>query len=247
MTGPIAWLHGYTMSSRVWEPLWDLLPGRDHLAIDLPGHGSKATAPMPRSMSGWTDMVAAEMRAAGSTELVGLSFGSSIALQVAADHPDLVRRLVLAAPTLSGVPDDPAARAKYWMLAMRIGELGPGPDIARIWMSDPPRIFTGLREFPQRYAAMADIIAEHPFGELRSGAMATLSSHVQDAAVLERIRAEVLLIVGTDDMPQFIANTDTIAQAVPAAQVKIIEGAGHLPLLERPEVSAGLIAGFVGA
>ena len=241
---PVSWVHGYTMNSRIWRELWSLIPGRDHVGIDLPLHGVNAGARPPASMSGWAAGVAQEMERNGARDLVGLSFGSSIALQVAVERPDLVDRLVLAAPTLSGVPDDPQARAKYLLLMMQIGHLGPGSALARLWMNDPPPIFAGLRRFPARYDAMAAEISGHRFEELRSGAMSSLARTVQDADVLGRVEAEVLLVVGTEDMPQFRANAELIAATVPHCATLTIPGAGHLPILEEPERCATVLADF---
>ena len=40
-SGPkVIWLHGYTLNSSVWLPLWRRLPGWTHIGIDLPGHGA---------------------------------------------------------------------------------------------------------------------------------------------------------------------------------------------------------------
>lgn len=245
MSGPVGWLHGYTMSSQIWSELWSHLPGREHLGIDLPGHGAAAGHASPRTLDGWAEVVAEQLVAAGSRELVGLSFGSSIAVQVAANHPELLDRLILAAPTLSGVPQDRAARAKYLMLMMRLHELGPGPELARVWMNDPPPIFRGLRRYPQRYAAMAEVVARHTFGELRTGSMSALTATVQDPEVLGRIRARVLVIVGTEDMPQFQANAEALARHTPHGRVVVLPGAGHLPLLEEPQACAHLIEDFL--
>ncbi|WP_344088204.1 alpha/beta hydrolase [Nostocoides veronense] len=246
MRRTVAWLHGYTMSSAIWPQLWSLLPEADHVGIDLPGHGERAGERMPKTLDEWALVVAEDLRRSGARDLVGLSFGSSIAVQVAANHPDLVDRLVLGAPTLSGAADDRAARAKYFLLMMRMRELGPGRDLARVWMSDPPPIFRGLRRDEQRYAAMEQIVAAHPFTELRTGAMSALSATVQDATVLARVRATTLILVGTEDMPQFRANAEIIAEQAPDATVVVLPGAGHLPLLEQPDRCAHLLSDFWG-
>lgn len=230
----VAWVHGYTMDSRVWEPLWSELPSFDHVGVDLPGHGTRSREPMPRTLTGWAEVVLSAMTDAGADRLVGLSFGSSIALQAAATRPDVVRRLVLAAPTLSGAQDDPAARAKYFLLASSLGELGPGPALARIWMNDPPPIFAGLRAHPEAYERMQSVVAEHSFAELRTGAMGSLSATVQDAALLHRVGCPTLVLSGDDDMPRFRENACLIDRSVPTSRMVVLPGLGHLPLLEDP-------------
>ena len=247
MSAPVAWLHGYTMSSAIWPELWELLAEREHVGIDLPGHGRRSGDPAPRTLDGWAEIVAQDLRRSGARDLVGLSFGSSIAVQVAVNHPDLVDRLILGAPTLSGVPDDREARAKYFLLMMRMGELGPGPDLAKVWMNDPPPIFRGLRAHPQRYARMHEVIARHTFSELRTGSMSALSKTAQDAELLAGLRCPVLVIVGDGDLPQFVTNAATIAASVPTARVVTLPGTGHLPLLEEPETCAPILSDFLTA
>ncbi len=243
----VAWVHGYTMHSGIWAQVWSALPDREHVGIDLPGHGTQAGMPMPRTLDGWADRVADQLRDSGARDLVGLSFGSAIALQVAARHPELIDRLVLAAPTLSGAPEDREARAKYFLLMMRLRELGPGPALARVWMNDPPPIFRGLRAHPARYAAMEQIVATHPFTELRTGAMRALSQTVQGPDLLASIRCPILLIVGDEDMPQFVENARTIARYAADVTTEVRPGLGHLPLLEDPAGCAPALAGFLAA
>ena len=236
----VAWLHGYTMDSRVWKPLWALLPAVAHVGIDLPRHGTAAAQPLG-SLPALAADVAARLERDGCRTLVGLSFGSCVALQVAIDFPEALDHVVLAAPTLAGMPDDPTARAKYlsmWQLHRRIG---PGPELARLWMADPPGIFTGLRAHPDAYAALERIVSEHPFTELADGGMRAIAGAVHTRDQLAGLRVPTTVVVGTADMPRFVENAALIAEAVPECTVHTVPGAGHLPLLEEPSTCAGLL------
>lgn len=240
MTG-VAWLHGYTMDSRVWGPLWHLLPGRRHLGVDLPGHGSAAAEPMSGSLSDWAARVAARLAGSGCRTLVGLSFGSCVALQVALDHPGLLDRLVLAAPTLAGVADDPPARARYLAMSAAYRRGADGHALAQLWMVDPPAIFTGLRRYPEEFARVRAIVAQHPFTELGTGAMAALAAARHDDEALAGLTVPTTVLVGSQDMPRFLENAGRLGRLVPGCEVRVMDGAGHLPLLERPEASARLL------
>lgn len=240
-----AWLHGYTMDSTIWQDLWALLPGIEHVGVDLPGHGTAADTPMPAGLPALATAVADRLREEGCRRLVALSFGSCVALQVALDHPDVLDALVLAAPTLSGVPDDPAARAKYFLLYGTFRNSGPGPLMARQWMADPPGIFTGLREHQEPYERMAEVVGRHRFTELGTGAMGTMAHTVHTTEHLAALDLPVLVISGTQDMPQFRENARLLAQHAPRCQVVTIPGAGHLPLLEEPAGCADPLADFL--
>lgn len=241
----VAWLHGYTMDSTIWQELWTHLPGRQHIGLDLPGHGSAAQQPMPAGLPELAALVANQLREQQCRTLVALSFGSCVALQIALDHPDVLDRLVLAAPTLSGVPDDPAARAKYFLLYATFHSAGPGPLMARQWMVDPPGIFTGLRDHPQAYEQMAQVVARHPFAELASGAMGAMAATVHTVADLESLAVPLLVVTGTEDMPQFRDNARLLTQHAPQCAVATIPGTGHLPLLEEPALCAEALSGFL--
>lgn len=244
-SGRVAWLHGYTMDSTIWEPLWERLPEAEHVGLDLPGHGRAADSPMPAGLPALAAEVADQLRAQRCRTLIALSFGSCVALQVALDHPDVLDRLVLAAPTLSGVPDDPAARAKYFLLYATFRSSGPGAMMARQWMADPPGIFTGLREHPVAYAQMAEVVARHRFTELGTGAMGAMAQTVHTTDHLASLDLPVLVVTGTQDMPQFRENALLLDEHAPQSTVVTVPGAGHLPLLEEPAVCSRVLSDFL--
>ena len=95
---PLIVLHGLLGSSRNWLSAGKMLGGsRTVVALDLPDHGE----------SGWSDEPSfAEMaerihrwfaeQGIGEADWLGHSLGGKAALRIAADHPEAVRRLVLA-------------------------------------------------------------------------------------------------------------------------------------------------------
>ncbi|MFG2983208.1 alpha/beta fold hydrolase [Streptomyces sp. NPDC048258] len=241
-SGPaVLWIHGYTMDSSLWRPLWELLPGWRHIGVDLPGHG--ASAPMERGLT--LPALAARLAelavAEDAVRVVGLSFGSMVALQLAMDAPEAVRSLVVGAPTLAGGVPDPAARARYIEL-MTLRRAGGAPEqMANLWMQSPPDIFRGTEAHPELRSRLRAVIARHSWAELDSGAIATLSTHRHTPDALAGITARTLAIVGDSDMPAFTANAELLRRTVPVSEVRTVADAGHLPLLERPEAVAALM------
>ena len=120
-------------------------------------------------------------------------------------------------------------------------QMGAGPALAKLWMADPPGIFTGLRAHPEAYAALERIVAEHPFTELVDGGMRAISGAVHTREQLAGLRVPVTVVVGTADMPRFVENARLLAEAAADCTVHVVEGAGHLPLLEEPEVCAAML------
>ncbi|GHF31172.1 hypothetical protein GCM10018790_06040 [Kitasatospora xanthocidica] len=242
-TGPaVLWIHGYTMDSTTWQPLWDRLPGWTHIGVDLPGHGGSAPLPPGLTLTALAGQLAGVAEETGARRLVGLSFGSLSALQLAIQEPSLLDRLVLAAPTLAGTPNEDSARVRYQQLAMLYRMTGPGEPLADLWMQSPPDIFTGTRRHPALRAALRSVVARHSWAELGNRAMDALTAHQHTADDLRRITARTLVLLGDEDMPAFVRNAELLHATVPDCTLETLTATGHLPLLERPEECAPLLA-----
>jgi pimeloyl-ACP methyl ester carboxylesterase len=246
--GPtVVWVHGYTMSSQAWYPLWERMPNFAHVGVDLPGHG--ATPPWPRTatLGDVGSAVADVMREHGASRLVGLSFGSAVALEAALrDAP--VDRLVMAAPTINeNVSDDVHARDRVMELA-RGRRAGLTRDrLAAIWMSSPPDIFTGLSRHPAAWRHLAGVIGRHTFDEYLDGSMIGILASVQDDAMLSTVRARTTVIVGSDDMPRFLRNAERLRSGIADCAVHVLPGVGHIPLFEQPDQTVAIMSEFLAA
>ncbi|MBA8827503.1 pimeloyl-ACP methyl ester carboxylesterase [Saccharopolyspora lacisalsi] len=233
------WLHGYTMDSSLWQPLWELLPDWRHVGVDLPGHGATSR---PLSAEGGFAGLASELadvlRSRNISRVVALSFGTTAALQLAIDHPDLVSRLVLAAPTVAGGAGAPRVAERYRDLRRLFATFGPGRHMTDLWMQSPPDIFRGTESRPLVRERIRTVVDRHRWTELANGAMRQLNQHLQSTAALAGIPASVLCVVGEQDMPAFGDNAGTLRRTVPDCRVTTVPGTGHLPLLESPEVVA---------
>ncbi len=101
-------LHGGAQNAHTWDTV-ALALDRPLAAFDLPGHGHSSWRVdgdyAPSTMA--VDVTRAmEMLGVKGCVLVGMGLGGPVALRVAVDHPDLVRRLVLV-DGASGVPPRP--------------------------------------------------------------------------------------------------------------------------------------------
>ncbi|MEM8581034.1 MAG: alpha/beta fold hydrolase, partial [Pseudomonadota bacterium] len=103
-TGPTSVLvHCSLGSVGAWLPLTRALPGRRLLAFDLPGHGQSGAVDAARGAHTQTRDVLSEfcaLNASGPVDLVGHSFGATVALRFAIEAPERVRSLVLLEPVL---------------------------------------------------------------------------------------------------------------------------------------------------
>ncbi|MBH1933157.1 alpha/beta hydrolase [Streptomyces sp. AV19] len=109
------YLHGLGASSPAYfagAAAHPLLAGRRSLLLDLLGHGiSDRPEGFGYTLEEHADAVAAALTAAGAggAELVAHSMGGSVAVVLAARHPELVSRLVLVDANLDPVPRRPGA------------------------------------------------------------------------------------------------------------------------------------------
>lgn len=102
---PLVLLHGAlsTIDVDFGRVLPGFARGRRVIAVEQQAHGRTADADRPLSYERMADETAALLRHLGvdSADVFGYSMGAGVALQLAARHPQQVRKLVLAAPATS--------------------------------------------------------------------------------------------------------------------------------------------------
>ena len=94
---PVAYLPGASGRSAVWEPIASVLSyRREALIFDYPGLGEAPNRADLHCLSDLTLWVASELPE--RCDLVSLSMGSAVALRLALNYPERIRRLVLVVP-----------------------------------------------------------------------------------------------------------------------------------------------------
>lgn len=197
------------------------------LAVDLPGHGRSAGAPLER-IEGLADWLIALLDAADRERaaIAGHSLGSLVALAAAARHPGRVRAIALVgtawpmavSPALLAAAQDNPPQAIDMLT--RWGFHNAGPD-------ETPAPVNPLREAGQRLLERA-----------RPGVIHTDLKACNDyAAGLEHaaaVRCPALLILGEHDRLTPPRAARQLAAALPRAETVILAGAGHAMLAEQP-------------
>jgi pimeloyl-ACP methyl ester carboxylesterase len=219
---PIVFVHGTRLTRSAWTAQVESL--RDAyrvVTMDLPGHGALADQPFTIAAARAELVRVIEAAAGGRAIVVGLSLGGYVAMDLAAQRPEVVRGLVL-----SGATQEPVGlRARpYLALAWAIDRLGPrGMDRLNRWF------------FRARYPpAIADPIIAGGFHTLGgSTALRTL--------VGERFRPRlaaypgpVLLLNGEFD-PLFRLGAKAFASEARDVRRVRLAGATHLANLDQPE------------
>lgn len=230
---PLILLHGFTQTSRSWDPLLEQMTAEwPVIRVDLPGHGSSdhSEADLDRI----ADLVA---ETCGSGTYVGYSMGGRVALHVALRHPHLVSHLVLIGATPGIIdPEERAERRRQDdRLADDIERLGVPVFIER-WLDNP--LFAGL---PRRHADLEDRCRNSARGladSLRHAGTGTQRSLWTD---LERLSMPVSVIVGAEDQKFTAIGHDMVATIGPNATLHLVASAGHSAHLERPDRVARLL------
>jgi pimeloyl-ACP methyl ester carboxylesterase len=236
----LALLHAGVADHRMFDAqLAALAPALRVIAPDRRGHGRTEVRAGARDepFSHAGDLLAV-LDACGvdAAVLAGGSQGGRVALDFALAHPGRVRGLLLVAPVVSGMPEPdlpPDLRALDEEID-RAYEIEDLPRIAalelRAWL-DGPREAPGRVAGPARalFEEMNRRVLEHP--EL-TGARAPGDSWAR----LGEIGCPAAVICGTLDFPHMRRLAREVAEALPRAEHREIEGVAHMPGLERPEV-----------
>ena len=218
----IVFLHGTRLTRAVWAAQLDSLGGEFRaIAVDLPGHGSRAD--MPFTLDGAAAIVAATIREqlpSGRAIVVGLSLGGYVAMTLAARDPDRVRGLVLAGATAEPVGLRSVA---YRALALAMDRFD-GPVLDRIL----------ARFFRARYpAAIAEPIVA---GGFWSKGGATALRALVGQRFMPRLAAypgPTLILNGEWDL-LFRLSAGGFTAAASDARCVTLAGALHLSNLDRP-------------
>jgi pimeloyl-ACP methyl ester carboxylesterase len=224
-------------------------------AIDLPGFGSSAKpAVAPYNPRWFADTVIAFMDRMGieRAHLVGNSMGGRVAIEVGLREPQRVAGLALLAPAVAFVKRDfhPLVRllrpelgllphrfrrsmvsSQLWGLFADADALDPY--IADVIVDEFQRIYGSAGARLAFLTAARNIYLERPFG--RGGFYPRLAE----------LEPPSLFVWGTHDPlipPGFKRH---VTQWLPAAEQIVLEGVGHVPQVERPEQTNGLIARFL--
>ncbi len=169
----------------------------------------------------------------GPVDVAGISTGGSIAQQLAADHPDVVDRLVLLSTACRLGPEGRdlqrrgAARIRGGALRQALAVMAAGtvpprrgqiPAAALAWLAGP-RLMAGGDDLGD----MATTIEAEDAFDLASCASA--------------IRAPTLLLVGSEDRfysPELFAET---ARLIQGSRLRVLDGRGHITVTMQREWS----------
>ena len=237
-------IHCSLASSASWGGLARHMSGALTMtAFDMPGHGRSGEWDSRGEMQSVTAAIAADFLETPA-DLIGHSFGATVALRLAAQRPELVRTLTLIEPVFFAVaiadrPDvarDHAELTAGFDAAMQAGNF---VDAARafteIWGDGTP--FSEIPEARQKELAAQMRVVEAGVPAISGDAGGLLRS-----GGLARVAMPTLIIEGSESPRIITAICEGLERRLPDAHRAIIHGAGHMvPLTHARAVSMEIL------
>ena len=232
-------IHGSAVSAGYWiNQLCSLGDAFQVAAIDLPGHGKSDPIPQA-SVEAYAETVGKFLEALGMGPVlvVGHSLGGAVAIALAARRPETVTGLVLVA-SCAKLPRVDASRERSLAYL-------PGPLRRMLFFWTAQKLL-----FSPAAPGHAVSLGMH---ELRSCRAETVVQdfHAAQAMDLTRqateLEAPTLILCGSRDRLTPPALSEHLRKLIPRSRLSLVEGAGHMVLLEAPERVNQEILGFAAS
>lgn len=236
---PLLWLHGAGGMSGGWTPDLDALS--EHYDVIAPVHPGWDDTPGLEKIDDIHDLVVyyqdfCDALGLASFLLAGHSVGGMFAAELAAARPDMVKKLMLVAPV------------GLWM------DETPVTDIFTLLPNEMPSVLFGDPSNPAIAEMMKppedeDAMAEQLYLRLTNfSATGKFMWPIPDKGLkkrIHRIKAPTLIVWGDSDRLAPPAYAQLFASKIEKSQIAMIEGAGHVLMLEKtPEYTKEAIAFF---
>jgi 3-oxoadipate enol-lactonase len=228
---PVVWIHGFPLSSRIWEAQTSI-EGVRHILPDLPGFGDSPAPSAPLSIDDYAGGILAVMDEAGvrSAVVAGLSMGGYVALAVARLAMERLSGLILI--DTKETPDSEQARQGRMDSIGKVEEQGTGPVIEGML----PKMLTEQTAREQQDTVdEVRTIMESSSPEGVKAALRAMAGRPDASPTLPRIEVPTLVVVGREDVITPPSDAERMRQAIPGAELVLIDEAAHLSNLERPK------------
>ncbi|WBB58355.1 alpha/beta hydrolase [Streptomyces sp. WMMC500] len=232
---PVVLIHGAL--SAIGTSFGAVLPllaeQRQVIALDLQAHGRTADIDRPFSTAAFAADVAGLLRHLGvaKADVFGYSLGAGVALQVALDRPELVRKLVLTSVSYTTAGIHPG-------LLDGIAELQPEH------LAGSP--------FEAEYAEVAPRVEDWPRLIERVKEFDAAPAEWTEAQV-SGIDAPVMLVIGDSDIirPEHAVEMFRLlgggVAGLPRARLAVLPGATHITVMHRGTWLAAIVGDFLDA
>lgn len=238
-------IHGFTGDKDNFTLLNIFMPDYRLISIDLLGHGD-SSAPLDGDyrISAQVARVDAFIRELKLTNvhLIGNSMGGHIAAMYAARHPEQVASLTLIdnSGVWSQTPSD--VMAEYFETGKVPLILSDYRDLDTLFayiFVKPPLLTASLKRYYGQQQAAKQTLHTQIFNDFMLQGYEPLDEE------LGNITAPVQIIWGSDDRVLHPSSIHPLRAALKQVQTTIINHAGHVPMVEKPQLCATIIGNFL--
>jgi 3-oxoadipate enol-lactonase len=244
---PVLLVHAGIADSRMWAPLAERLVEAGHTVVTCDLRGFGRTPIEAGVFSNAADLTALlDELGLDRVAVVGASYGGRVTLELAILAPERVAALVLLASSLDEF-EASAERAAFDAEEQALYEadqldamvdLNVRTFVTRGGRAADPAVVELVRTM-QRDAFVAQWDVEDADFEALDPPVARR---------LAEIAAPAIVLVGTDDLEDFHRVAAKLTAELPAVEPLVtIDGAAHLPALERPDDVAAVVVPFLRA
>lgn len=247
---PIVLLNGGMMTTFHWEPVAAKLRGK-HRVILLDFRGQLQSpispeSPAPADLAGHARDVVAVLDKLGiaKAHFAGTSFGSLVALVMAAEHPDRVSSVVALNSTARLSPENVEGTKLLRRLAQEAVAGGDGGKVLDTIVPttySPEWIAANQEALPLRRKQVAALPKGWFAGvDAILGALETMNLAPELAKINGHL-TPVTIIAGEKDVTFPVALSEELHKAIPNSQLVVVPGASHGYVLEHPDDAAARI------
>jgi 3-oxoadipate enol-lactonase len=227
-------IHGFPLNSGMWTPqVDDLAQFARVIAPDLRGHGASEATPAPYSVETLAhDCVGLMDHLAVRPPFVvcGLSMGGYVALELYRQYPDLVAGLILVSTRAGDDSDEAKANRDKTADNVRAS----GVQVLADGMM-PKLLASANAEADSDLVAYVREIIEATSVEGAVGALQAMRDRPDSVPTLAEIEVPTLIIHGADDQLIPPSEAELMHKAIKGSKLVLIDGAAHLPNLEKPD------------
>ena len=239
---PLVLLNGFGANIEMWAPFQSLLTDRRIVMFDAPGTGESPPLHGPRRMRALARLLGRvlDKLGIGEADILGYSWGRALAHEFAHRAGDRVRSLVLVSTIygVGGLPPSLGAVANL-LTTKRYSSYAHLEKVA-------PRLYGGpTGRHPAAVRAQAHAWFDRPPSATGYAYQLYAIAGWTSAPWLWTLRHRSLVLVGDDDPLVPLWNAKMMARAIPRAQLHVVQGGGHLLLLDQAPEAATVVDRFL--
>lgn len=249
--GPhLALLHGWGMNSTVWSHL--VKPLSKHFTlhlIDLPGMGNSPPV-TPYDLLTVSEVVAEHLP--NSCTVIGWSLGGLVAMQMAISQPVVVEKLVLIGSTPCFVNHTALSTRAHWRAGVEQTVFEEfAENVAQSYQKSMLNFLTlqclGSKDANKLLRALrAEFLVqpEPSMQTLQAGLQILQETDLRTQ--INHINQQTMIVHGDKDRLAPLQAGNWLAQTLPNASIRVINGAAHAPFLSHQDTFEKVLFEFLG-